>query len=313
MGRFLIILFLFFPLFGTSQVEKPYIREGNSYYKDSKFEDAEVVYQKGVNENPSSYDAAFNLSNAYYKQGKFNEAKNTLSQLAKSQTDAKKTAECYYNIGNADLGLAEEALNKNDLENAKKSVENAISDYKTSLMSNPYDKKAKYNYLFAKQLKDKLTQMQLNPPQDNQNQQQQQQNNDNQNSQDNQNKDSDADNDGIPDSVEKGSDPNNPRDSDGDGIPDYRDPDSDNDGIPDSVEAGQNPKNPKDTDGDGIPDYLDTDSDNDGVPDSEQVKMIPQEMAERILEAINKADEKVQQKVKEDKNARGAVKHEKQW
>ena len=80
--------------------------------------------------------------------------------------------------------------------------------------------------------------------------------------------DTDSDNDGIPDSVEAGKDPNKPVDTDGDGKPDYQDTDSDNDGIPDSVEAGKDPNKPVDTDGDGKPDYLDTDSDNDGIPDS---------------------------------------------
>lgn len=301
------------PAWGWAQSEKPYVREGNSYYKDLKFEDAEVQYQKGVNENSSSYEASFNLGNAYFRQGKYDEAKKLLVNLAKSQTDPKKTAECYYNIGNTDLGICEQFLGKQDIKNALQSAENALADYKNSLKANPYDKKTKYNYLYT----EKLIEMLKNnpqPPQQNQNQQNQQnQDNQNQDQDQNQNKDGDADHDGIPDSTEKGSNPDKPRDSDGDGIPDYRDPDSDNDGIPDSVEAGEDPKNPKDTDQDGTPDYLDTDSDNDGVPDSEQARIIPQDMAERILEAINKADEKVQQKVKDEKNSKGAVKHEKQW
>ncbi|MCX6331666.1 MAG: hypothetical protein NTZ82_03420, partial [Bacteroidetes bacterium] len=80
--------------------------------------------------------------------------------------------------------------------------------------------------------------------------------------------DTDSDGDGIPDSVEKGTNANSPVDTDGDGTPDYLDTDSDNDGIPDSVEKGTNGATPVDTDGDGTPDYLDTDSDNDGIPDS---------------------------------------------
>ena len=85
----------------------------------------------------------------------------------------------------------------------------------------------------------------------------------------------DSDNDGIPDAVEKGSDPDNPTDSDGDGTPDYQDTDSDNDGIPDSQEAGDNPATPTDTDGDGVPDYQDTDSDNDGIPDATEAGSDP--------------------------------------
>lgn len=315
MKNLLLILFSLVSVFASAQTEKQYIRGGNSYYKDLKFEEAEVEYQKGYNENSSSYEAAFNLSNALYKQGKFDKAKEQLSKLVKSQTDSKKTAECYYNIGNSDLGLCEQAMQKQDIQNAMKAAENALTDYKNSLRANPYDKKTKYNYLYTQKLIDMLKQQKNQQNQQNQQnkQNQQQQNQDNENKEQNQGEGSDADRDGIPDNVEKGQNPDKPRDSDGDGIPDYRDPDSDNDGIPDSAEAGENPKEPKDTDGDGTPDYLDTDSDNDGVPDSEQARMIPADMAERILEAINKADEKVQQKVKDEKNARGAVKHEKQW
>ena len=82
---------------------------------------------------------------------------------------------------------------------------------------------------------------------------------------------SDSDNDGIPDAVEKGSDPDNLTDSDGDGTPDYQDTDSDNDGIPDATEAGSDPTTPQDTDGDGIPDHLDQDADGDGIDDATEV------------------------------------------
>ncbi|MFH2007965.1 MAG: hypothetical protein ABI333_15390 [bacterium] len=106
--------------------------------------------------------------------------------------------------------------------------------------------------------------------------------------------DLDSDNDGIADSVEKGTGVY-PVDSDMDGIPDFRDLDSDANGIPDSVdgaadidadgignyadtdddgdgildttEIGPDPANPVDTDGDGTPDYQDVDSDGDSILD----------------------------------------------
>jgi gliding motility-associated-like protein len=87
--------------------------------------------------------------------------------------------------------------------------------------------------------------------------------------------DKDSDGDGIPDSVETGSDPTKPVDTDKDGIPDYLDKDSDGDGIPDSVEAGSDPTKPVDTDKDGIPDYLDKDSDGDGIPDEDEAGVDP--------------------------------------
>ena len=111
--------------------------------------------------------------------------------------------------------------------------------------------------------------------------------------------------DGIPDEVQTGLDPNGqdsnndgvpdvdytPADTDGDGAPDFQDLDSDNDGINDVIESGGTDANgdgmaddpvdgngipgsvpdggatPPDTDGDGVPDYRDLDSDNDGIND----------------------------------------------
>ena len=75
-------------------------------------------------------------------------------------------------------------------------------------------------------------------------------------------------------------------DADGDGTPNYLDVDSDNDGIPDIVEAGADPNNPQDTDavleaagypvvGDGLPDFLDTDSDNDKMSDASESGIDP--------------------------------------
>ncbi len=72
----------------------------------------------------------------------------------------------------------------------------------------------------------------------------------------------DADADGIPDFAES-----NTIDADGDGLSNAADKDADNDGIPDGVEAGSNPNSPVDTDNDGLEDYLDLDSDNDGLTD----------------------------------------------
>ncbi|GEM_PF-4301892 len=77
----------------------------------------------------------------------------------------------------------------------------------------------------------------------------------------------DSDGDGIPNTIEKGTDRTNPVDTDEDGTPDYLDLDSDNDGIPDQIEAGNTPRNPVNTDDDSLPDYLDLDSDNDLILD----------------------------------------------
>ncbi|NMM49178.1 cadherin domain-containing protein [Marinigracilibium pacificum] len=66
---------------------------------------------------------------------------------------------------------------------------------------------------------------------------------------------SDSDEDGIPDHIEIGADPNNPVDTDNDGTPDYLSTDSDGDEISDKEEAGNDPCNPADFNNNGIPDY----------------------------------------------------------
>ena len=299
-----------------AQDERRFIREGNDYYYQQQYAKAEELYQIGSNIEPSSYEAAFNVGNARYRQDKFNQAEESYINLIKSQTDPAKLAECYFNLGNSQLGSCMQLINKNNIDSALVKANTALESFKNSIKNNPYNKECKYNYLYTKKLIETLKQQQQQQQQQQQNQNQQQQQQDkNQNQdqdQDKQNQEPDADGDGIPDRVEQGDNPSQPRDTDGDGTPDYKDNDSDNDGIPDSKEAGKDPKNPQDTDGDGEPDYRDTDSNNNGIPDGEEARAISREDAERILEAINKADAETQKKVKEE-SAKSKVKHDKQW
>ena len=307
-------MLLFFGFNVFAQSENRYIREGNSHYNDKKFDKAEVAYRKASNEQPASYTAAFNTGDALYKQEKYSEAEKLFTSLAKSQTEPQKIGETYYNLGNTQLQFALQMAEKQQLDSAITKVKNAIESYKNSLKSMPYNRECKYNLMYAKKFLESLEQSKQNQQQQQQQQNQQQQQQQDQKDNNDSNSPQDSDNDGIPDSVEKNPDGSD-RDTDGDGIPDHLDADSDNDGIPDKIEAGDNPSNPKDTDGDGIPDYRDLDSDNDGVPDSEMAKRmfaISPEDAERILDAINKADAQVQQKVKEQKSKVNS-KIEKQW
>lgn len=309
----------------SSQSEKPIIREGNDYYRNKEYNQAANAYQRAYNMEMSSYEAAFNLGNALCRQEKYADAVAKFEKLAKTQTDPNKLAECYYNLANAQVGLCEQAIKNNKIDEAMKNGKAALESYKNSLRNNPNDKQCKYNYLYVKQLLEQLKEIQQQQQQNqdqNQDKQQQQQQQQDQDEQQQNPENQDADGDGIPDNVEKGENgdnsgnPSNPRDTDGDGVPDYKDNDSDNDGIPDSVEAGKNPQQPQDTDGDGTPDYLDLDSDNDGTPDSEEAAAlmgISKEDADRLLEAINKADSQTQKKVKDSQDSYRPKSHDKNW
>lgn len=303
-----------------SQAERKYIREGNKHYNAQNYGNAEVAYQKALQENQNSFEAAFNLADAFYQQGKYNKAAEKLQELATKQLDASQKAGVFHNLGNTYFDYVLDTLQKGGLPEALKKIDNTIEAYKNALKADHTRNKTRHNLQMAQLVKRELKkqQQQQQNQQNNQNKEnnEQQNNQEQQNQQNNQqnNQQSDADNDGIPDEVEKG--PNSkPRDSDNDGIPDYQDTESDNDNIPDQREAGKNPKEPKDTDNDGKPDYRDADSNNDGTPDSEQMQALPisKEDALRILQALEMQDQALQEKIKKQKARKSKVSAEKDW
>lgn len=350
--KYLILVFtlLTFSFNGFSQGERKYVRKGNSFFADVKFSEAIEQYQKAIEIDTASYEAAYNKANTLLKLKKYEEANKIYKSLTDTVTDKQKLSKLWYNRGNSNMKQTESILVKKrgqqqDLDTAIMHTKNAMFAYKNSLLNNPKDKYAKYNYSYSKKVLEQLEnikkQQQNNSGQDNKNQDNKDQNKDNKDqnkdnkdnkNQDNkdQNKDGqqdknqgdkkeDRDGDGIPDKVEQGN-PQQPRDTDKDGTPDYDDQDSDNDGIPDSYEAGNDPEHPKDTDKDGLPDYRDTDSDNDGIKDNEDPDAIPAVMkisddeAEMLLRRIEQSDEKTLDKVKKIRlKLMGKNKKEKDW
>ncbi len=317
-----------------SQIENAAIRRGNRNYNNKHFSDAESNFDNAKQQNPKSFIAAFDFSDAQYMQKNYSGALNSFGATTQMSANKKDTLSMvYYNIGNTYVKLAEDTLQKQGLQQAITYLQSALSNYKTSIKFNPDDVHAKFNYVIAKQVLDTLQNQQQQQQQNQQNQQNQngqnnkqnnqqnqnqqnqnQQNQNQQNQQNSQNKDTDGD--GIPDNVEKQNNQNQqqakPQDSDNDGIPDYQDTDSDNDNIPDQVEAGNDPQHPKDTDKDGIPDYRDTDSDNDGTPDSVGVVyQIPYDQMMQMLKAVQNADLQTYKKAKDNlqKNVKSDAKN----
>ena len=345
-----LILIMAFNL--MAQKERHDIREGVKEYNDKKYGNAEVTWQKAVDKKPGSFEAKYNLGDALYKQEKYDDAIKKFSNLRESTKDKDKLSLIDHNLGNSYLNLTAKLLSKQELDSAIYSVNQSIDSYKNSLKNNPDDRETKHNLGYANMIKKFLElqkeknknnkdknqqdqnqqdqnqqdQNQKNKDQQNQNKKDQDKNKQDQKNQNNQDKnkpnESDSDGDGIPDKVEKGSNPAKPLDTDKDGKPDYLDKDSDNDGISDEEEAGQNPLVPKDTDKDGLPDYRDQDSNNDGKLDSREAKenmtkkmdknQISKEDAIRILNAIENDEKNVQEKIKKIKGS-GNKKQEKDW
>jgi tetratricopeptide (TPR) repeat protein len=164
----ILFFFSFSYQFTIAQSTRGLINEGVDLYKEQKFTDAEVNFKKGVEKNPESFEAKFNLGDAYYKQERYDEAiKSFQSAFVNSRSDEEK-AKIYHNIGNS-------------LLKAQK-IKESIGAYKEALKLNPNDQETKYNLSYALN--------QLNNP--DQNQQQKDQNKDqnkDQQDQDQQNQD----------------------------------------------------------------------------------------------------------------------------
>lgn len=144
-----------------SQKDKQLIRDGNKKYNNTKFDDAELSYRKAIENNPKSFDAAFNLGDALYRQGKYEEAANQFQALSNEDVDKETLSKVYHNLGNSYI--------------QNKKLKEGIEAYKQSLRLQDKDVETKYNLSQAlRMLK--------------QEQQQQQQNQDNKDNKD-QNKD----------------------------------------------------------------------------------------------------------------------------
>lgn len=325
MNKLIFILLILATNQAFGQLEMPKIRKGNKFYEQKNYSQAESEYQKAKTINPNSSVADFNYANAQYKQKNYKSALENFQELSQKVKNSDTLANIYYNIGNTNVRLAEDTLKSRSLNGAIKFLESSLSAYKTSIKFNPSDKEAKFNYLIAKKMLDKLKQQQKQQQKNQQNKNQQNKNKQNKNQDkknQQQNKDNkgqkDTDKDGIPDNVEKQNNQHQttskPQDTDKDGAPDYNDVDSDNDGIPDKVEAGSDPTHPKDTDKDGIADYRDTDSNNDGIPDKEEAQKmysISYNDMMRILKAVQKGDQAtyIKAKSKLQKNVKSKSKN----
>lgn len=130
-------------LFGVgnliAQEESSNVREGNKLYKSEKYVDAEVAYRKGLQKNPKSFEANYNLGNALFKQGKNSEAFEQFKNAAALQSDNKeKMAAVFHNAGNALL--------------AEKKYDESINAYKMALKMNPKDDETRYNLAYAQMM-----------------------------------------------------------------------------------------------------------------------------------------------------------------
>lgn len=134
-----LILFIGMVFSVVAQQESPDVTSGNKLFKAKKFTEAEIEYRKGLQKNPKSFEANYNLGNALYRQGKFTDAlEQYKTALALQPKDKQELASSFHNAGNALL--------------SEKKLQESIDAYKMALKANPKDNDTRYNLAYAQAL-----------------------------------------------------------------------------------------------------------------------------------------------------------------
>lgn len=144
MKKFLVLSILMIQaLVGFAQTDRQHIRYGNRWFKQDNYVKAEAEYRKAVDKNPSNPQALYNLGCALLMQKKDSAAIQQFENAGKIETDPKRKAMAYHNIGWICQSL--------------KMYREAVEAYKESLRNNPSDNETRYNLALCKrqQKKDK--------------------------------------------------------------------------------------------------------------------------------------------------------------
>jgi tetratricopeptide (TPR) repeat protein len=132
------------------------VAEGNKYFGEEKYDEANNKYRDAEVSNPESPIVHFNIGDALYKKRKYEEALEAYRKSLQKSDDVQLQAQSYYNLGNA-------------LYRLNKWPESILA-YQQALKLNPDDKDAKYNLEYVRA---KMKENAQKQPQDQQQQQQQ--------------------------------------------------------------------------------------------------------------------------------------------
>ena len=259
-----------------AQSERKMTRNGNTNYETGNFIDAEINYKKALEKNSDLLEAQFNLGDALVKQERFDEALEAFEKVSTSTEDQNLKANALHNKGNV-------LLSQQDLEGA-------IESYKDALRVNPKDHETRYNYTYVKKLLEEQQQKQ-----------DQEKNEDNQeNKEDKEQNEENNDNGDQNNENSKNKDQENSENED-----EKQDQQDEVDNNEDETEQDQQDK--------GQTDGEDSNEENQGEqPKPRENKLSPEE-AQRLLDALNHQEEKVQDKMKKHKLKGVKVKIEKDW
>ena len=146
MKRLLIILSLLISFTSFAQNKKSLLREGNTLYADSSYNDAEMQYRKSLEKDQDYFNASFNLADAVYKQERYEESSLLFDALIDNAPTENDLAKVFHNLGNS---LVKE-----------QKLDEAIDAYKNALRINPNDAETRHNLVLCKQKKQEQEQQQ---------------------------------------------------------------------------------------------------------------------------------------------------------
>lgn len=149
----ILLILLFCPILlwaadesdNSTKKERNYIRQGNEQYTGSHYRDAEVLYKKALEINPTSEIAHFNLASSLMRQSgsaqadspnnPIVQADSIFRNLTQNALNQNVKENSYYNLGNI-------AFDKQDYAQS-------IEMYKSALRINPENDEARENLRLA--------------------------------------------------------------------------------------------------------------------------------------------------------------------
>lgn len=152
----LLITFIIVPNLLAQGAGRRQVAEGNQYFAEEKYDEANNKYRDAEVANPESPIVHFNIGDALYKKRKYEEALEAYQKAVQKSDDVQLQAQSYYNLGNT-------------LYRLNKWPESILA-YQQALKLNPNDKDAKYNLEYVRA---KIKENAQKQPQDQQQQQQQ--------------------------------------------------------------------------------------------------------------------------------------------
>ena len=137
-----IVLTLFFllglGLHAQAQQDRQFIRQGNRYFKQQKYDKAEVEYRKAMSQNAANSQAVYNLGCALQMQQKDSAAIVQYQNAGKMETSKVRKSQAFHNIG--------------VICQSHQMYAEAMEAYKESLRNNPTDDQTRYNLALCKRL-----------------------------------------------------------------------------------------------------------------------------------------------------------------